>query len=257
MMKGGIMNLPIKALVEVLHIMFLRQFDSLMENNFYAIKGGCNLRFFFNSQRYSEDLDIDVQTIQKETLKKKVDKILDSQALLKTLSPYGIERLECSAPKQTGTTQRWKIGVHAQNREMPLHTKIEFSRRSSKFEPELQMLSLEVTQRYGLPPTRLSHYPFNEAIHQKILALAHRSQVQSRDIFDIYHLLHLSKPQLVINDQQSLLKAQENLCAVKYEDFLSQVVTFLAPSEQATYSDSKIWEVVSNQVFDFIGSLKE
>ena len=49
-----------KAQVELFHLLFLRLFSAQIEPDFYAIKGGCNLRFFFESVRYSEDLDIDV-----------------------------------------------------------------------------------------------------------------------------------------------------------------------------------------------------
>ena len=31
------------------------------------VKGGCNLRFFFDSVRYSEDIDFDVAVIARET----------------------------------------------------------------------------------------------------------------------------------------------------------------------------------------------
>lgn len=43
-----------------------------------ALKGGCNLRFFFGSVRYSEDMDLDVVVIAKETLKNQVDRLLKS-----------------------------------------------------------------------------------------------------------------------------------------------------------------------------------
>lgn len=37
-----------------------------------ALKGGCNLRFLFGSVRSSEDMDLDVVVLAKETLKNKV-----------------------------------------------------------------------------------------------------------------------------------------------------------------------------------------
>src|SRR3989338_3748870 len=106
------MKLSPKTQVEIFHLLFLRQFSSLTDPNLYAIKGGCNLRFFFESVRYSEDLDIDVATIQKQTLENKVNKILHSPALIKSLAEYGITEINSSAPKQTPTTQRWKIQLN-------------------------------------------------------------------------------------------------------------------------------------------------
>src|SRR3990167_10432680 len=101
-----------KMQVEIFHLLFLQQFSSQIAPTLYAIKGGCNLRFFFGSVRYSEDLDIDVVTIQKCTLENKVTKILKSPALLKLLNEYDITRINISSPKQTITTQRWKIQLH-------------------------------------------------------------------------------------------------------------------------------------------------
>jgi len=68
--------------------MFLRQFDHQTAANLYAIKGGCNLRFFFNSYRYSEDLDLDVQTMQPQTLENKVNKIINTRPLLTLLQSF-------------------------------------------------------------------------------------------------------------------------------------------------------------------------
>ncbi len=76
-----------------------------------VIKGGQNLRLFFGSVRHSDDLDMDVSVTSKETLKKKVDKILTSPRFRKALLPYGIEIEQVSTPKQTDTTQRWKMAL--------------------------------------------------------------------------------------------------------------------------------------------------
>jgi len=48
---------------EVFHLEFLRWFGKRVRTNYYALKGGVNLRFFFNSFRYSEDMDLDTHTI--------------------------------------------------------------------------------------------------------------------------------------------------------------------------------------------------
>ena len=190
------MHLNAKVQVELFHLMFLRQFSRLIDADLYAVKGGCNLRFFFGSVRYSEDLDLDVCTIAKETLENKVNKLLTSPPLLKLLQGHGITQLEVTSPKQTPTTQRWKIQLHTDNAAMPYHTKIEFSRRNEKIQTELANVDLKICQAYRLPPMRLSHYGLTAAVTQKVLALAHRSLTQARDIFDLYHLLHIGKPRV-------------------------------------------------------------
>ena len=130
------MNSNPKAQVELFHLFFLRQFSAQIDAKLYAVKGGCNLRFFFGSVRYSEDLDLDICTIAQETLENKINKLLGSKTLLNALQPYGIIRLENTAPKQTPTTQRWKIQLHTETAEMPYPTKIEFSRRQETIQNE-------------------------------------------------------------------------------------------------------------------------
>ena len=45
---------------EVFHFYFLDRLLKLSDPGLYILKGGVNLRFFFMSPRYSEDMDIDV-----------------------------------------------------------------------------------------------------------------------------------------------------------------------------------------------------
>ncbi len=245
-----------KALVELFHLMFLRQFNMQIDASLYAIKGGCNLRFFFGSIRYSEDLDLDICTIAQGTLQNKVDKLLTSPMLLKLLQAYGVTQLEMSAPKQTPTTQRWKIQLHTQQASMPYHTKIEFSRRNDTIESELANVDLKICQMYRLPPLRLSHYGLANAIKQKVLALAHRSLTQARDIFDLYLLLHLGKPKLSFSlKKNTLAEAQEALFSIDFNDYKSQVVNFLEPQQQLIFNNKEYWFDMTNEVFQYLAEL--
>ena len=53
---------------EIFHLEFLRWFSRKVEAKYYALKGGVNMRFFFSSLRYSEDMDIDVSDLGVEVL---------------------------------------------------------------------------------------------------------------------------------------------------------------------------------------------
>src|SRR5438105_4480277 len=114
------------------HLVFLRALTARGEDKaLFALKGGCNLRFFFGSVRYSEDIDIDVAVVAKGTLKNKIERLLYAPTVAGPLKTHAIEIVDISAPKQTDTTQRWKVGIRAQGAALPLRTKIEFSRRQS------------------------------------------------------------------------------------------------------------------------------
>ena len=64
-------------------------------------------------------------------MKERVAKILAGPALTLPLKSRGIAVAETSAPKQTDTTQRWKASLSVDGRSLPIHTKIEFSRRAN------------------------------------------------------------------------------------------------------------------------------
>lgn len=73
------MALSARQAVELFHLVFLRALVAKGEDKaLIALKGGCNLRFYFASVRYSEDIDFDVTVISKGTLKNKVDRLLMS-----------------------------------------------------------------------------------------------------------------------------------------------------------------------------------
>lgn len=243
--------------IELFHLMFLRQFNAQIDSNFYSVKGGCNLRFFFNSVRYSEDLDLDIRVIQKQTLENKVSKILSSQPLLKSLQGYGITQIKVTSPKQSNTTQRWKIQLYAEQVEMPYHTKIEFSRRSEVFQPELENISMKICQTYHLSPLRLPHYGLPDAVTQKIFALSNRLLTQARDIFDLYHLLHFSRPPQFSFKKTLVEKAQEALLSISFDDYKSQVVNFLEPAEQSIFDSKDYWKTISNEVYHYLSGLEQ
>ena len=56
---------------EVFHFCFLEHLLLISDPKIYILKGGVNLRFFFSSPRYSEDMDIDVIAGSVSILKKK------------------------------------------------------------------------------------------------------------------------------------------------------------------------------------------
>jgi hypothetical protein len=65
-----------------------------------------NLRFFFNSPRYSEDMDIDVLAGSVATLKKDGYKILQDAAFKRSLRLFDIEDIEANDPNPGATHSR-------------------------------------------------------------------------------------------------------------------------------------------------------
>jgi len=247
-------------LVELFHLIFLRWFSQKVKAGCYSIKGGTNLRFFYNSVRYSEDMDIDVQGLAVEELKKIVMDILISGSFTEILKPFSIEKVvapDISRAKQTETTQRFKIHLITQSGEDHF-TKIEFSRRTSKGHAVVGTVTDAILRTYKLPPLVVSHYDIQSAILQKIDALANRSVIQARDIFDLY-VLNSQCDSSVLKwpkgDQALFLKARENIYTVSYDEFRDKVVLYLQESDTDIYNTSSIWDEIRLKVDNLIKSL--
>ncbi len=236
--------------VELFHLCFLRLLSAGPDRNDFALKGGCNLRFFFDSVRYSEDLDLDVARLPPHTLRQRVSKLLDGQPLALTLRSRGLSLSEWSAPKQTETTQRWKMSLAIDGRALALHTRVEFSRRPTTEEAEIAPVVGSVLAEHRLMALLLPHYPLATALRQKVFALVGRSAVQARDVFDLAVLLAKGGGILdaLAPISAQLPKALERAMDVSFDDYTSQVVSYLKPEHAGEYGSREAWNALQTQV---------
>ena len=175
---------------EIFHLEFLRWFGHKVDIKHYALKGGVNMRFFFGSIRYSEDMDLDILKIRVDIIQDIVLKILNARVFIDNLRPYGTQSIsipDMEKAKQTETTQRFKIHIITFTGE-DLFIKIEFSRRGLKDGIVVNAIPDSILRTYKLTPVIVPHYNAASSIIQKIDALASRPAVQARDIFDLYIL---------------------------------------------------------------------
>lgn len=252
-------SLSARQSIEIFHLVFLRALVAKGEDKrFFALKGGCNLRFFFRSVRYSEDIDLDVSVVAKDTLKNKVEKLLRSPVVVVSLRTYGIELIETSAPKQTETTQRWKVGLRVDGLGLPLRTKIEFSRRSATSGAAFEAVDREVLQPYALTPFLANHYTTASAIAQKIHALSNRREPQARDVFDLNLLFARPEAEKLAfsNKEKGWLRgAIDHALNISFDDYAGGVVAFLDPAQSELFSDRSAWEVMQAFVLERLEAL--
>ena len=236
--------------IELFHLHLLRILATGPDKERVALKGGCNLRFFFGSVRYSEDMDLDAFGISTHVLRAKIDRLLEGAPLRLSLASRGIEVATFSAPKQTDTTQRWKIELRVEGRGLPLHTKLEFSRRRTAGNARVEAVHRDILAEYQLMPMLAPHYPRAEAIQQKVGALVGRSAVQARDVFDLAVLFSGGAevgPALGAVRAQ-IPRAIERAMEVSYDEFKAQVVAYLAPAALAAYRTPAAWEALQASV---------
>jgi hypothetical protein len=217
-----------------------------------ALKGGCNLRFFFGSVRRSEDMDLDVgRGLEPHVLRDTMDRLLTGPALASALRVADLEIETVSAPKQTDTTQRWKIALHARGESDRLHTKIEFSRRATNDKAVVEAVDPAVLSAHGLIPLVARHYPLGAALRQKVRALVGRSVVQARDVFDLSMLLTRageSAGEALSPERSTLARAIERAMDVSFDDYRGQVVAFLDPAGAGAFGTREAWDALQTQV---------
>lgn len=240
------------AATERFHLLFLGQLTKKVGQNLLALKGGCNLRFYFKSVRYSEDIDFDVHTISVETLRKNVRQVLKSSSFNDTLRAAGIEIAATSEPKQTDTTQRWKLSLKLSGFDREIPTKIEFSRRDEIAGAIMESVDPDIIVKYMLYPIHACHYSRLAAINQKIGALIGRANTQARDIFDLSLLIHdgLDLRGYALSSSE-IEKACEHAQSLTFDDYRSQVVAYLMPEHQSQYGTPKVWNEMVFRAVNF------
>ena len=245
-----------KASAELFHLVLLDLLGRKVDKRRYALKGGCNLRFYFQSIRYSEDMGLDVSTaLTKDKLQDVMSRILESKTIEQILGVKGIRIQEKSSPKQTDTTQRWKFGFTVPGSSVSLRTRIEFSRRGMKTGLSFDPVDANLIRTYELSPILASHYQREDAYVQKVIALATRRQIQARDVFDLHLLLTSGVDPAVVYDKivKYIGKARDNAWNMSYDMFKSQVVSFLHPEYQMQYSSPELWDNIILTVVEALG----
>ncbi len=190
---------------------------------------------------------MDVSVTSRETLKKKVDKILASTPFKKSLLLYGIEIEAVSPSKQTDTVQRWKVKLKVKSLVDPVDTRIEFSRRETDAIPVLDPVAKPIADAYGASPFSAAHYDLAESISQKISALADPKRNKTRDLFDLAMLveryakdvgavttLHPPKDQA----RDALTLASE----MTFDAYKAEVLPYLQKSKRDEHGSRESWE---------------
>jgi predicted nucleotidyltransferase component of viral defense system len=228
--------------IELFHLAFLQVLQARLDQARYVLKGGANLRYFFDSVRYSEDIDLDANGIEPWALTENVDGILASPTLDAVLRSGGLAAGGFTKPKQTGTTQRWKVAITVSGRREPVRTKIEFSHRNGERRHVLEPVAPRIVAPYALRAPTMQHYTAQAATEQKIEALAGRSETQARDVFDLDLLLRREPLTGVTIDPKILTRAAERGLELPFAAFRDQVLPFLDPEVGELYAAPATWE---------------
>ncbi len=246
------------ALRERFHLQVLRQLAPRLATRAYAVKGGICLRFFHRSPRLSEDMDVDITpAMPVKTLQTNVDAVLMGHALITALQPHGVTAIESTKPKQTETTQRWKVGLLISGGRVS--TCLEFSRRQDVAQAEKGVPNAEVLRHTYVAPFVVAYYGATDMVTQKILALSSMSRNAARDLFDLDHLWSHSAPDETAIRQRltpSILQAaKEKVHRFKFTDFREQVIPYLPDDLQTFYEKDEPFQALQQRVEHHLAAL--
>jgi predicted nucleotidyltransferase component of viral defense system len=235
--------------IECFHLAFLEALRSRVSVDRYVLKGGANLRYFFDSERNSEDIDLDIHGLKADwRFEEQVDSVLSSDALRRLLRAFRIAVAQdgISKPRQTSTTRCWRVPLTAEGHAFPIRTKIEFSDRNGDTRFKLEAVPRHIVAAYALRPPQMQHYLTQPATEQKVVALARRPETQARDVFDL-ELLFRHGGALAGIDEAEIKAAAEAAVSLSWLDFETQVVPFLDPEVAALY-DETAWNAIQHAV---------
>ena len=197
-------------------------------------------------------LDLDADVNARMALRREIARHLGDRYFRRSLVPLGIRDIvtDQTAAKDTDTTLRFKLRLVTQGG-VPLPTKIEISFR----DPHTRETAVEesvsdaLARRYLSAtelPLLVSHYPRLAALRQKIAALALRTAVQSRDVFDMTILMGETRTDIdllwlreCLNDE-ILTEAHARTLAIPETAFRGEVLEFIDAPAREYYAER--WE---------------
>ena len=98
----------------------------------------------------------------------------------------------------------------------------------------------------------VSHYGAATALRQKVGALAHRTETQARDIFDLHHLLAAGAPRDALRDveRDDLDQARARATGIDFAIFKSQVLSYLPAEDQPRFDSPDVWDTLVLEIVE-------
>lgn len=251
---------------EAFHITLLRRLVTRVPEGL-CLKGGVNLRLFFGSLRYSEDMDFDADPRHQPRMQDYLAQIVADHGYKRELERLGIEDVVPNEVQPAaGAGVKYKMHVILGGVRLPTKVEVSFRKSTPAEWAETVPAPRAVVDAYGgtsVPRFSVTRYPHPVAVVQKVNALATRSGVQARDIFDLDWLLDQERFPNTLDAAKHLLRrvhTQENLEEAHHRcldaldaQYRDQVASYLAESVREQF-DGK-WEDMRLRVYEILGDV--
>lgn len=268
---------------ESFHVLLLEHLTKQLGQRL-VLKGGVNLRLFFGSPRYSQDIDFDATPDLRSAAKAAISKSLRDPHLRRRFVQLGGGdiRLPDKPSKDTETTLRYKFGVVTSGGiDLPTKIEISFRARPPLDTPIVERVAPALVDRYrlvahlrsvgeradgatpALPLLMVPHYGRLPAIRQKLAALALRTEVQSRDIFDlgVVDATRLDTADAVLlrkNLTDGVLReAAARALEIPFAAYRDEVLDYLDPADRSRYDSGQVWDEMRLNAYALAEQLRQ
>lgn len=254
------MTLPATSPVaarELVHLLILRELVGLRGGSGVTVKGGVNLRLFFGSVRYSEDMDLDGTAQASAAIRHFLKGMFEDRGFSRRLQRFGLRGLDPGEGpnKDTETTFRYKFGVMvAGSVQYPTKVEVSFRKPHPADRVVVEVPDPGILREYGLEALEVRHYALEAAVRQKLQALGGRREVQARDVFDLHVLVPHPPTEALLEfladdlRRELLKEAHERALTITYGKYEGQVFEFLGEDTQAQYHGEGRWDEMRLQV---------
>jgi hypothetical protein len=226
------------------------------------------MRLFFNSIRYSEDIDLDAEIHDRDALRTTVAATLKNSAFLDRLKDLGIREVQLpnEIKKDSETTLRFNPHlVLAGGVSHRTAIDVRFRNTGPRDQISIEEANPDTVGRYltkGELPLEVRHYPRVPAVRQKIAALAGRTEVQSRDVFDLFILTagHMDSLDFALLrtelTDEILDEAKNRAWSMPYVEYEGKVLEFLEPKDRAEWAMQDRWAEQQIEVAELIDRIR-
>jgi len=238
---------------ELVHLLILQRVVGLRDGGGVTVKGGVNLRLFFSSVRYSEDMDLDGTGEASAAIRSCLKGVFEDRQFTERLQRHGVRGLDPGEGpnKDTETTFRYKFGVIVGGGvRYPTKVEVSFRARSPADRMVSEPPEAGILKSFGLASVELRHYVREAAVRQKIEALAGRREAQARDVFDLDVLVRDRATDELIAflartlPRRRLEEGYERALGISYGEYEGQVFEFLAEEARLHYGTQSTWDEI-------------
>lgn len=249
-----------QQIVEGFHLALLTVLGDRGGRDAFVLKGGASLRFFLKSIRYSDDVDIDVPTMDQWRFTDRIKAAVEGETLVRLLALLGTTMSQGYRKDASATKEDWSFELVHTDVPLPVRTRLEVSYRGYDYPadswfPDKPANEVMAPYARALRAPVITRYRIPVAMSQKVRALYGRKETQPRDVFDLDFLFGGWPDRPTDLEEAEIGTAIDRVFEIGYGEYVSKVVTMLDPALASLYEAEETWGDMQQRVIDALAGM--